>query len=225
VLTTLFHHEATPRDLARERARMVEQQLRPRGIHDERVLSAMAEVPREEFLDSENVANAYGDFPLPIGAGQTISQPYIVASMLQELSVETTHRVLEVGTGTGYQAAILGRLAAEVWTIERHAELAAKATDILQRLGYTNVHVVHSDGSRGLHEHAPYDRILVAAAAPHVPEALVEQLADGGKLIVPVGSRDEQQLQVVRKIGDQITVTPRELCRFVPLIGEQGWNG
>jgi protein-L-isoaspartate(D-aspartate) O-methyltransferase len=203
---------------------MVGEQLRGRGLRDWRVLSAMAKVPREEFIAAEYAADAYGDFPIPIGSGQTVSQPYIVASMLQKLEVRPRDRVLEVGTGTGYEAALLGELAAEVWTIERHAELAEQARAILAKLGYANVHVVHGDGSRGLPEQAPFGRILVAAAAPQVPDALVTQLADGGKLILPVGNRYEQQLQVIRKIGDQVSVTTAELCRFVPLLGEYGWR-
>ena len=218
----LFHNNAE--SLAQKRARMVEQQLRARGIRNERVLAAMAKIPREEFIAGEEADNAYGDYPVPIGAGQTISQPYIVASMVEALEVRAQDRVLEVGTGTGYQAAILGELAAEVWTIERHAELADKAREILQRLGCANVHVMTGDGSLGLAEHAPFDGILVAAAAPHVPETLVAQLADGGRLVVPVGSRQEQQVLVVRKMGEQTVVTPREGCRFVPLIGKQGWE-
>jgi protein-L-isoaspartate(D-aspartate) O-methyltransferase len=203
---------------------MVEEQLRARGIRDERVLAAMGKVPREGFISGEDVDNAYGDYPLPIGEGQTISQPYIVASMVEALEVRPENRVLEVGAGTGYEAAILGELAGEVWTIERHAELADKAREILQKLGYANVHVVTGDGSLGLAEHAPFDRILVAAAAPHVPDTLVAQLAEGGRLVVPVGTRQEQQVLVVRKVGDQTVVTPREACRFVPLVGEQGWE-
>jgi protein-L-isoaspartate(D-aspartate) O-methyltransferase len=203
---------------------MVDEQLRARGIRDERVLAAMAKVPREAFVDLADQPNAYGDYPLPIGAGQTISQPFIVAAMLEILELQPHDRVLEVGTGTGYEAAVLAELTAEVWTIERHAELAEKARQILQQLGYTTVHVVHGDGSRGLREHAPFNKILVAAAAPEIPAALVEQLVVGGRLIVPVGSRHEQQLQLVRRIGDQINVTQHDLCRFVPLVGEAGWE-
>ncbi len=203
---------------------MVGEQLRGRGLRDWRVLSAMAKVPREEFIAAEYASEAYGDFPIPIGAGQTVSQPYIVASMLEKLEVRQRDRVLEVGAGTGYEAALLGELAAEVWTIERHAELAEQARAILAKLGYVNVHVVHGDGSRGLPEQALFDRIVVAAAAPQVPDALVAQLADGGKLILPVGNRYEQQLQIVRKIGDRVSVTTAELCRFVPLLGEYGWR-
>jgi protein-L-isoaspartate(D-aspartate) O-methyltransferase len=203
---------------------MVGEQLRGRGLRDWRVLSAMAKVPREEFIAAEYASEAYGDFPVPIASGQTISQPYIVASMLEKLEVRPRNRVLEVGTGTGYQAALLGELAAEVWTIERHAELAEQAQAILAKLGYAKVHVIHGDGSRGLAERAPFDRIVVAAAAPQVPDALVAQLAEGGKLILPVGNRYEQQLQIVRKLGGQISSTTADLCRFVPLLGEYGWR-
>lgn len=221
---SLFQRSTTNDSASESRLRMVTEQLRGRGIRDERVLAAMAKIPREAFLIPEDTPNAYGDFPLPIGAGQTISQPYIVAAMLEKLDLRPNDRVLEVGTGTGYEAAILGELASEVWTMERHEELAMKATAILQNLGCTNVHVVHGDGSRGLPEQVPFTKILVAAAAPRIPETLIEQLADGGKMILPVGSREEQRLQLVRKVGDQIAVTNEELCRFVPLLGEQGWQ-
>jgi protein-L-isoaspartate(D-aspartate) O-methyltransferase len=220
----LFHRDATADSSAEARSRMVEQQLRGRGLRDERVLAAMAKVPREPFISPEDEQSAYGDFPLPIGAGQTISQPYIVAAMLEKLDLQPEDRVLEVGTGTGYEAAILGELGGEVWTIERHRELATKAESILQELRYSNVHVMYGDGSRGLPEHAPFTKVLVAAAAPRIPEALVEQLADGGKMILPVGSRQEQQLQLVRKVCGEIVVNNEELCRFVPLLGEHGWQ-
>ena len=207
-----------------QRARMVKEQLCARGIRDPRLLAAMAKVPREAFIAEEDAGDAYGDHPLPIGAGQTVSQPYIVAAMVAALDLRPTDRVLEVGTGTGYEAAILGELAAEVWTIERHEELAMKAREILARLGYANVQVVVGDGSTGLPQHAPFDKILVAAAAPKIPESLVAQLADGGRLVVPVGGRFEQQVQVVRKVGTKIVVELQDLCRFVPLVGEQGWE-
>src|SRR5271157_2591931 len=155
--------------LAQQRARMVEVQLRSRGIRDERVLAVMGKVPRERFIAPEYVWEAYADGPIPIGAGQTVSQPYMVAAMVEALDVQPTDRVLEVGTGTGYEAAVLGELAAEVWTIERHAELADKARAILAESGYRNVHVICGDGSLGLPEHAPFDKILVAAGAPHAP--------------------------------------------------------
>jgi len=161
---------------------------------------------------------------VPIGAGQTVSQPYIVAAMVEALDLRPGDRVLEVGTGTGYEAAILGELAAEVWTVERHEELSDKAREILARLGYANVHVVYGDGSLGLPEQAPFDKILVAAAAPRIPQSLVTQLVDGGRLVVPVGNRYEQQVQVVRKAGGETVVTGHDLCRFVPLVGQEGWQ-
>jgi len=220
----LFNNGQGAISLSQQRARMVEEQLRARGIRDERVLAAMAKVPREEFIASSDIAQAYGDYPLPIGAGQTISQPYIVAAMVEALEPHPEDRVLEVGTGTGYQAAILAELAKEVWTIERQAELADKAREILQRLGYANVHVMHGDGSLGLPQNSPFDRILVAAAAPRIPDSLAAQLADGGRLVVPVGTRLEQQVQVVRKMGNKLSVTAQDACRFVPLVGDQGWE-
>jgi protein-L-isoaspartate(D-aspartate) O-methyltransferase len=224
VFDSLFHHDRADDPFAKDRARMVEDQLRGRGIRDERVLSAMAKVSREAFVAVEDAANAYGDFPLPIGAGQTVSQPFIVAAMLEKLELRPEDRLLEVGTGTGYEAAILGELAAEIWTMERQLELAEKARGILQRLGYTNVHVVQGDGSCGLPEQAPFDKILVAAGAPCIPQALTEQLADGGRMILPVGTRSEQQLQLVCKLGNELVITSQDLCRFVPLVGEQGWD-
>jgi protein-L-isoaspartate(D-aspartate) O-methyltransferase len=203
---------------------MVQEQLRARDIRDERVLSAMSKVPREEFATTESLTQAYGDFPLPIDAGQTVSQPYIVASMIESLAVGPTDRVLEVGTGTGYEAAILSELAAKVWSIERVPELARKAQEILVRLGYDNVHVIERDGSLGLPEHAPFSKILVAASAPAVPQSLVGQLAEGGSLVIPIGSRVEQQIFLIRKINGEPVTTRRELCRFVPLLGHEGWG-
>jgi protein-L-isoaspartate(D-aspartate) O-methyltransferase len=224
MLTAIFNNGHNPNTLAQARARMVEEQLRSRGIRDPRLLEAMGKVPREEFIACEDFRDAYGDHPLPIGAGQTVSQPYIVAAMVEALELRPADRALEVGTGTGYQAAILAELAAEVWTIERHEELANKAREILTRLGYANVHVVHGDGSLGLPELAPFNKILVAAAAPRIPDSLVAQLADSGRLVVPVGTRYEQQVHIVRKEGEEIIVTTHDLCRFVPLVGAEGWQ-
>ncbi len=215
---------AHPDSFAQQRARMVEEQLRSRGIRDPRLLAAMGKIPREEFIAQEDLGDAYGDHPLPIGEGQTVSQPYIVAAMIAALELRPADRVLEVGTGTGYEAAVLGELAAEVWTIERHEELVARAREILSRLGYPNVHVVAGDGSVGLPERAPFDKILVAAAAPKIPESLLAQLVDGGRMVVPVGNRFEQQVQVVREVGGEAVVTVHDLCRFVPLLGKEGWE-
>jgi protein-L-isoaspartate(D-aspartate) O-methyltransferase len=211
-------------DTAASRARMVDEQLSRRGIRDGRVLQAMAKVPRENFVSPELRGQSYADAPLPIGSGQTISQPYMVATMVEALEVASTDRVLEVGTGTGYEAAILGELAAEVWTIERHVELAERAQKILGELGYSNVHVVLGDGSVGLPDRAPFDKILVAAGAPEVPKALSAQITIGGRLVVPVGTRTEQQLYVVKKTNEGPVVSSRVLCSFVPLVGEQGWK-
>jgi len=224
MFTHIFNDGHAAGTLEEQRARMVEEQLRSRGIRDPRVLAAMSKVPREEFIASDDLRDAYGDHPLPIGAGQTVSQPYIVAAMVEALEMQPPDRVLEVGTGTGYEAAILGELAAEVWTIERHEELANKAREILARLGYPNVHVLHGDGSLGLPEQAPFDKILVAAGAPRIPDSLVAQLVDGGRLVVPVGNRAEQQVHILRKLGSETVVTTHELCRFVPLVGQEGWE-
>ena len=220
----LFESPASSNNPTQRRMQMVEEQLRSRGIHDQRLLEVMGRVPREEFVEADDAKQAYGDFPLPIGAGQTISQPYIVAAMIEALEVHPTDRVLEVGTGTGYEAAVLAELAATVWTIERHADLAGKASEILQRLGYSNVQVVEGDGSLGLATKAPFDKILVAAAAPRIPQSLIDQLADGGRLVVPVGSRIEQQIQVIRKVNRELVISKNDLCRFVPLVGEEGWQ-
>ncbi len=210
--------------VAEQRHRMVQEQLRARGIRDERVLAAMSKVPREEFATTESLTQAYGDYPLPIAAGQTVSQPYIVASMIEALALQPSDKVLEIGTGTGYEAAILGDLAAEVWTLERVPELAYEARATLSRLGYANVHVVERDGSLGLPEQAPFPKILVAAAAPAAPQSLIDQLAEGGTLVVPVGNRIDQQIYLIRKINGEASTTRRELCRFVPLVGQQGWG-
>lgn len=203
---------------------MVSEQLRGRGIRDERLLAAMGKVPRERFIAPEYAREAYADSPLPIGEGQTVSQPYMVAAMVEALEVHPSDRVLEVGTGTGYEAAVLADLAAEVWTIERHAELADQARQILLQLGYENVHVICGDGSLGLPEQAPFDKIVVAAGAPQAPPSLLAQLAEGGVLVVPVGNRVDQQLQVMRKVAGEIITTRHVLCCFVSLVGAEGWE-
>jgi protein-L-isoaspartate(D-aspartate) O-methyltransferase len=210
--------------LAQQRARMVEEQLRGRGIRDERVLAAMGKVPRERFIAPEYYREAYADRPVPIGEGQTVSQPMMVALMAEALALQPSDRVLEVGTGTGYEAAVLAELAAEVWTIERHSPLAERARQILSELRYSNVHVVQGDGSSGLPQQAPFDKILVAAGAPKVPPSLIAQLSERGTLAVPVGDRINQQLQLVRKIGGEVLTSARTLCCFVPLVGVEGWE-
>jgi protein-L-isoaspartate(D-aspartate) O-methyltransferase len=211
-------------EFPRHRVEMVEAQLRKRGISDERVLSAMESVPRHEFVPVELRERAYEDAPLPIGGGQTISQPYIVARMTEALRVQPTDKVLEVGTGCGYQAAMLAKLAKEVFTIEYVRALGLEAAERLARLGYENVHVHCGDGTLGLKEFAPFDAILVAAAAPTVPIPLVEQLAEGGRLIVPVGDEANQDLQVSERQGTTLLKTKLDACRFVPLLGYHGWQ-
>jgi protein-L-isoaspartate(D-aspartate) O-methyltransferase len=202
------------------RLRMVESQLRARGITDERVLDAMARVPRHEFTPEQYRFQAYEDHPLPIGEEQTISQPYIVAIMLEALSLKPESKVLEVGTGSGYATALLAELTSQVFSVERHAELANQARALLARLGYSNVKVIAGDGSQGLPESSPYDAILVSAAAPELPRALLHQLAEGGRMIIPIGLPDSQQLQLIRMHDGQPHTTLREMCRFVPLVFE-----
>jgi protein-L-isoaspartate(D-aspartate) O-methyltransferase len=209
-----------------ERHAMVERQLRARGIADERVLAAMERVPRELFVPPELHSRAYADAALPIGEGQTISQPYMVARICEELELHGTERVLDVGTGSGYQAAVLAELAGEVHSIERIAALADRARLLLDAAGYGDrVHVHVGDGSRGLPEHAPFAAIAVAAAAPNLPEALYEQLEVRGRLVVPVGNRWEQLLQVVVRTPEGPAVLRTVPCRFVPLIGAEGFDG
>jgi protein-L-isoaspartate(D-aspartate) O-methyltransferase len=207
-----------------ERLLMVEEQLRARGIRDECVLDAMARVPRHEFVPPEYRHEAYEDHPLPIGDGQTISQPFVVAAMLEALALRPEDVVLEVGTGSGYETAVLAELVRTVYSIERIATLAERARAVLDRLGYSNVAVVHGDGSLGLPEAAPFDAIVVSAAAPQVPASLMDQLRDGGRLVIPVGSGFAQELQLVRKIGDNSTVLYLDGVRFVPLIGREGFH-
>jgi protein-L-isoaspartate(D-aspartate) O-methyltransferase len=202
---------------------MIRGQLQRRGITDRRVLQAMREVPRHAFVAPEWRHEAYSDRPLPIADDQTISQPYMVAIMTQSLVLQGHERVLEVGTGSGYQAAVLSRLAAHVYTIEYFPDLAERARAILQRLGYTNVQVSTGDGGLGLPAYAPYHGILVAAAAPHVPQSLLTQLAEGGRLVIPVGSATSQELLIITRHGDGYSQLRSVPCRFVPLLGQEGW--
>lgn len=211
---------ASPASYSNLRHRMVELQLRSRGIHDERVLAAMERVPRHEFAPEAYRDQAYEDHPLPIGEGQTISQPYIVAIMLEALELSPSDRVLEIGTGSGYVTALLAELTAQVVSMERHAALADSAQSLLRSLGCTNLTVVTGDGTRGYPEGAPYDAIIVSAAASEMPSALVAQLAEGGRMIVPVGSEDAQQLRLIRVENGNVRTECRELCRFVPLISD-----
>lgn len=210
--------------LARDKEVMLARHLRARGIDNERVLAAMATVPREEFVAEHARRYAYADRPLPIEEGQTISQPYIVAFMAQSARVEQGDRVLEIGAGSGYGAAVLGKLAARVDTVERHSRLAEQAAERMSRLGYDNVHVYSADGTWGLPERAPFDAIVVTAAGPSVPPPLLEQLAPGGRLVMPVeGSYGHQQLLLVRKdVDGRVTETPLLGVAFVPLVGDHG---
>ena len=201
-----------------ERERMVRRQLAERGIREVRVLDAMSKVPRHEFIPETLRQEAYEDHPLPIGEGQTISQPYIVAAMLEHLALQATDRVLEVGTGSGFVTALLSLLCAEVYSVERHAQLAALAESTLHRLGYRNMKIRVGDGSQGWPEYAPFDAILVSAATPEMPPALFAQLREGGRLVVPVGPPSSQELQLIGKIGGEPEVRVLEGCRFVPLV-------
>ena len=203
------------------RARMVAEQIEARGVRDPRVLAALRRVPRELFVPDDQRAGAYEDRPMPIGYGQTISQPYIVGYMSEALAVEPSHRVLEIGTGCGYQTAVLAELAAEVYSIELLPVLAERARRTLDGLGYTNVHVRVGDGHAGWPEHAPFDRILAAAAPPEIPPALLDQLADGGILVIPVGV-DNQELRVLQKHADRLELLSTLPVRFVPMIRQGG---
>lgn len=206
------------------RQRMVADHLRRRGIHDPRVLLAFATVPREEFVPPQLIDHAYDDVPLPIGGGQTISQPYVVAITAQALELTGSERVLEIGTGSGYAAAVLGELGSEVHTVERIPELATTAAERYARLGTTNVHVHQGDGTLGWPERAPYEAIAVSAGAPRPPPALLEQLTIGGRIILPMGDPDNQSLvRITRRAHHQYVEESLGYVRFVPLLGEQGW--
>lgn len=210
-------------DFQKARKRMVERQIARRGINSPRILEAFLDIPRHLFIPENQHLFAYEDGPLPIGKGQTISQPYIVAYMTKHLNLAGNERVLEIGTGSGYQAAILGKLAAEVHTVERHHSLAEKATQLLADLGFENIRVHLGDGTIGLLEFAPYDAIMVTAAAPDVPVPLLDQLADGGRLIMPVGGRAGQVLHLYQRRGKEIIKDDLTPVAFVPLIGDHGW--
>jgi protein-L-isoaspartate(D-aspartate) O-methyltransferase len=206
------------------RSEMVATQLVPRGIADERVLAAMRKVPRHRFVAAGMEARAYGDHALPIGEGQTISQPYMVALMTEELKLSGSERVLEIGTGSGYQTAVLAELAEQVFSIERVPSLAARARNVIEKLGYANVAIRVGDGTIGWKEFEPYDRIIVTAGAPEVPPSLIEQLADPGIMVVPVGSQGLQQLCVVTRSGGSTKIRDAGGCVFVPLVGREGWG-
>lgn len=202
---------------------MVDTQIVPRGISDERVLEALLKVPRHLFMEETIRYKAYDDMALPIGEGQTISQPYMVAVMTELLELTGDEKVLEVGGGSGYQAAILGELSREVYSVERIEALALRAERLLREMGYDNIHVSLDDGTGGLAEKSPFDRIIVTAGTPHIPEPLKEQLADGGILLLPVGGRHSQQLIRMRKREGEFSQELHTPCVFVPLIGKHGW--
>jgi protein-L-isoaspartate(D-aspartate) O-methyltransferase len=213
-----------PDPFSPERLAMVEHQLRGRGIHDARVLQAMGTVPRHQFVSPHDWAEAYADHPIVIAEQQTTSQPYIIAAMLQAAAVKPTDRVLEIGSGSGYQTALLAELASHVFAIERYPALVEAARQVLDRLGYNNIALVSGDGSLGLPQAAPYDVIIVSAAAPRVPPALLEQLTPEGRMVIPVGDAHQQLLKLVRKHGDEVSQTSLEGCRFLPLVGQGGFE-
>jgi len=206
------------------RRRMVDEQLLGRGITDERVLAVMGKVPRHLFVADEEKPFAYSDSPVRIDCGQTVSQPYMVALMTQQLKVTSGDRVLEIGTGSGYQTALLAALGARVYTIERHAALTEQARQRLEELGFNDISYRIGDGSLGWSEEKPFDGIVVTAGAPVVPDSLREQMADGGRLVIPVGSRSIQTLVIVQRAGSMFAEEKRTGCIFVPLVGEQGWQ-
>ena len=212
-------------DFAAEREAMVERQIESRGITDPKILEAFRAVPREEFLSSEYRDLAYGDHPLPIEAGQTISQPYIVALMIKAAEVKPGDKVLEVGAGSGYAAAVMSRIAGSVLAIERQPDLVAIASERMRRLGYDNVRIVEGDGTRGWPDEAPFDAIVAAASGSHVPETLVKQLAPGGRIVMPVGEPDwvQKLVKVTRGPAGKLIKEDLGGVRFVPLIGEEGW--
>jgi protein-L-isoaspartate(D-aspartate) O-methyltransferase len=224
MISALLRRRESRPNYVKERELMVKTQLIPRGIKSERVLQAMMEVPRHLFVPEELREVAYQDCPLPIGCGQTISQPYIVALMTEALELGGDEKVLEIGTGSGYQAAILSLLAKDVYTIERIAALAEGAERVLKELGYTNVMVKVGDGTLGWEEYAPFDAIIITAAAPNVPQPLIEQLGDGGRLVAPIGPIWSQLLVKVRRKGKDLIVEHLTAVAFVPLIGEYGWE-
>ncbi len=207
------------------REKMVREQLLNRDIDDERTIAAMLEVPRHCFVDDAMGARSYGDHPLPIGAGQTISQPYIVAYMTQVLQLQGNEMVLEIGTGSGYQAAVLSRLCQKVYTVERINSLLAGARKVFDRLRYYNIRSKLDDGTLGWPDHGPYDAIIVTAGGPDIPEPLIEQLADQGRLVMPIGDQHVQELKLLTKKDDQVEVELLTRVRFVDLVGEYGWRG
>lgn len=206
------------------RERMVVKQLIARGIKNEMVLAAMRKVPRHLFIPNESLENAYGDYPMTIGYGQTISQPYMVAAMTEHLTLKGEDRVLEVGTGSGYQSAVLAEIAKEVFSIERLSILAENARRLLEELRYKNIHIRSGDGTMGWSEFAPYDAIIVTAGTPAVPQLLVEQVKEGGRMVIPIGGSFSQMLTLVKRCEGEVTQLELFGCAFVPLIGKYGWQ-
>lgn len=223
-MNMLHPNQPAEADFTAQRREMVERQLRKRGIRDARVLDAMLEVPRHEFVPEEFRGQSYEDKPISIGERQTISQPFIVAAMIEAMELKGHEKVLEVGAGSGYAAAILSRLAAMVYTVESHRNLATAAHERLARLGFANVAVHTGDGSAGFAEAAPFDAILVAAAAPLVPQPLIEQLAEGGRMVIPIGDEQAQELVLMTKSNGEIHSRALHHCAFVPLIGRYGFS-
>ena len=211
-------------DLAHQRALMVDRHIAARGMTDARILQAMREVPRHLFVSPVVATKAYGSGALPIGANQTISQPYIVARMIELLELTGSEKVLEVGTGTGYQAAVISKLATKVFSIERIPELGARAMDLIRNLKINNVSVKVFDGTYGWSDQAPFDRIIVAAAAPEVPQPLIQQLARTGLMVLPIGSGKNQRLARVRRVGTGVQIEDCGTAEFVPLVGRFGWK-
>jgi len=216
----------TMTDYAAEREAMVERQLKRRGIVEQPIVNAFLAVPREAFVGAGYAHLAYGDHPLPIEAGQTISQPYIVALMIQAAAIEPGDKVLEVGAGSGYAAAVISRIASQVIAIERQHDLVEVARGRLERLGYDNVEIVEGDGTRGCRDQAPFDAILAAASGSHVPQPLIDQLAPGGRLVMPLGDRGsvQQLVKVIKRVDGWVSRENLGEVRFVPLIGEEGWS-
>ena len=215
--------EQATKAYAGQRRKMVEEQLLERGIKDLALMEVMSRVPRHLFVDSSLQQRAYGDCPLPIGENQTISQPYIVASMTEALQLKGEERVLEIGTGSGYQTAILAEMASQVFTIERIKPIVQKTKVLLNSLMYENIIFKVFDGTYGWRDQSPFDAILISAATPNIPTALIEQLADKGRLVAPVGSRESQKLTVLNKVGNRLVSREKESCKFVPLIGKFAW--
>lgn len=211
-------------DYKKLQERMVKDQLSRRGISDKKVLATFYKVRREKFVPSELRGDAYEDFPLSIGEGQTISQPFMVALMTQSLELKGHEKVLEIGTGSGYQTAILAELSEEVYSIERIRSLAQKAQGLLKKLGYNNIKIFSGDGTLGWEEYSPYDRILITAGAREVPQPLIEQLKEGGIMVIPIGNLYSQDLKVIKKEENRIRTVSVEKCIFVPLIGKYGWD-